>query len=54
MSTFEEEDLIAAGRTAWDDAQGGARNNHDANFLTFHRWETFRKPSRANDVALPG
>lgn len=50
---FEGEDLIAASRTAWDDAQGGAHNNHDANFLTFHRWKTFRNLSRADDVAMP-
>jgi hypothetical protein len=50
---FDGEDLIAASRTAWDDAEGGARNNHDANFLTFHRWEGFRNRSRADDVPLP-
>lgn len=43
---FDGDDLIAACRTAWDDAEGGARNNHDANFLTFHRWENFRKLTR--------
>jgi iduronate 2-sulfatase len=50
---FEGNDLIAACRTAWDDAQGGARNNHDANFLTFHRWQNFRALTRANDVPVP-
>lgn len=50
---FEGGDLIAVCRTAWDDAQGGARNNHDANFLTFHRWPDFRKLTRANDVPMP-
>lgn len=39
---FDETDLIAACRTAWEDNDGGARNNHDANFLTFHRWKDFR------------
>jgi hypothetical protein len=39
---FDGNDIIAACRTAWDDAEGGARNNHDANFLTFHRWKNFR------------
>jgi hypothetical protein len=39
---FEGPDLIAACRTAFDDAEGGAHNNHDANFLTFHRWTNFR------------
>jgi len=50
---FDGDDLIAASRTAWDDARGGARNNHDANFLTFHRWENFRKLSRSDDVPMP-
>lgn len=50
---FDGKDLIAACRTAWDDAEGGARNNHDANFLTFHRWEDFRSLTRKNDVAVP-
>lgn len=40
---FEGEDIIAACRTAYDDPQGGAHNNHDANYLTFHRIASFRK-----------
>jgi hypothetical protein len=39
---FEGDDLIAACRTAYDDGQGGAHNYHDANFLTFHRFQEFR------------
>lgn len=39
---FDGDDLIAACRTAYDDGQGGAHNNHDANFLTFHRISDFR------------
>ena len=39
---FEGDDIIAVCRTAYDDAEGGARDNHDANFLTFHRVENFR------------
>lgn len=39
---FEGEDIIAACRTAFDDGQGGAHNNHDANYLTFHRVKEFR------------
>jgi hypothetical protein len=35
-------DLIAAVRTAFDDANGGAHNQHDANFVTFHRIKDFR------------
>lgn len=39
---FEGDDLIAACRTAYEDGQGGANNNHDANYLTFHRIRQFR------------
>lgn len=39
---FDGPDLIAACRTAYEDGQGGARNNHDANYLTFHRFNNFR------------
>jgi hypothetical protein len=34
---FDGTDIIAACRIAFDDEQGGAHSNHDANFLTFHR-----------------
>jgi cellulase (glycosyl hydrolase family 5) len=40
---FEGEDIIAAIRTAHDDDHGGAHNQHDANFLTFHRIKNFRQ-----------
>lgn len=50
---FDGKDLIAACRTAWDDAEGGAHNNHDANFLTFHRWPDFRTLTRKDDVPIP-
>ncbi len=40
---FDGNDLIAACRTAYDDAEGGAHNNHDANYLTFHRFRNFRE-----------
>ncbi len=40
---FDGKDIIFASRTAYDDGVGGARNNHDANFLTFHRIKNFRK-----------
>lgn len=40
---FEGDDIIFLSRTAFDDEAGGARNNHDANFLTFHRIKNFRK-----------
>lgn len=39
---FEGDDIIFLSRTAYDDETGGAQNNHDANFLTFHRIENFR------------
>lgn len=39
---FENEDIIAVVRTAYDDDFGGANNFHDANYLTFHRIENFR------------
>jgi hypothetical protein len=39
---FDGEDLIAVVRTAFDDEQGGAHNQHDANYLTFHRIADFR------------
>jgi len=39
---FDGPDMIAAVRTAFDDAEGGAHNAHDANYLTFHRIAGFR------------
>lgn len=47
---FEGDDLIVACRTAFDDGLGGAHDQHDANFLTFHRVSNFRKLTRADDV----
>jgi hypothetical protein len=43
---FDGDDIIAVCRTAFDDDTGGAHNNHDANFLTFHRWKNFRALSQ--------
>ncbi len=40
---FEGDDIIAVCRTAHEDGIGGARNNHDANFMTFHRIRNFRE-----------
>ena len=40
---FDEGDIIAAVRTAFDDEYGGAHNAHDANYLTFHRFRDFRR-----------
>lgn len=39
---FDGDDMIAVVRTAFDDEAGGAHNNHDANYLTFHRIPSFR------------
>ncbi len=39
---FDGEDLVAVVRTAYDDGEGGAHNQHDANYLTFHRIPAFR------------
>ncbi len=40
---FEGKDLIFVSRTAFDDTSGGAHNNHDANYLTFHCIRNFRR-----------
>jgi hypothetical protein len=48
---FDGEDIIAACRTAHDDGAGGARNNHDANYFTFHRLKQFRKLGLNDSVA---
>jgi len=40
---FDGKDIVALSRTACDDGLGGAHNQHDANFLTFHRIADFRK-----------
>ena len=47
---IEGADLIATVRTAHDDGLGGAHNQHDANFLTFHRWKNFRQLAAADSV----
>jgi hypothetical protein len=46
---FDGQDLIAACRTAYDDAEGGAHSGHDANFLTFHRIVNFRSRSTGQE-----
>lgn len=50
---FDGADIIAACRTAYDDGWGGAHNNHDANFLTFHRFAGFRGLTMGDSVPLP-
>ncbi|MBI4325314.1 MAG: exo-alpha-sialidase [Chloroflexi bacterium] len=49
----EGDDIIAVCRTAYDDGLGGAHNNHDANFLTFHRFANFRRLTMGDSVPLP-
>lgn len=44
---FEGDDIVAVSRTAYDDGLGGADNQHNANFMTFHRVENFRS---LNDI----
>ena len=41
--SFEGNDIIVLSRTAYFDGSSNAKNNHDANYLTFHRIENFRK-----------
>jgi len=47
---FHDNDLLALVRTSFDDSQGGAHNYHDANFLTFHRWNNFRQLAQRESV----
>jgi hypothetical protein len=42
---IEGDDIIAVSSTAYDDEQDGANSAHDANYLTFHRIQNFRKRS---------
>lgn len=48
---FDGDDIVAVSRTAHDDAWGGARKAHDANFLTFHRIAGFRDLTQADSAA---
>jgi len=50
---FDGDDIVAALRTAYDDGLGGARNAHDANFLTFHRVRAFRTLTPDDSVVDP-
>jgi hypothetical protein len=53
---FEGDDIIAVSRTAYDDGLGGADNQHNANYLTFHRLQHFREMSNVEvpDAPHPG
>lgn len=39
---IEDEDIIAVSRTAWEDSTGNADSQHNANYITFHRFRNFR------------
>ena len=48
---FEGDDnIVYVSRTGWD----GSHNQHDANYLTFHRLEDFRKLDRKDDTPWIG
>lgn len=49
---FDGNDMIAVSRTAFDEGLGGAHNAHDANFMTFHRIENFRKRTMDDSVDM--
>lgn len=40
---IDGEDIVFVSRTSYDDETGGAHNNHDANYLTFHRIKNYRE-----------
>lgn len=44
---FDGNDLVVVARTAFDDGIGGAENQHNSNYLTFHRVEKFRRHAAA-------
>jgi hypothetical protein len=50
---FDADDIIAVSRTAYDDGLGGAHNQHDANYITFHRFKNFRQMTMRNSVMRP-
>jgi hypothetical protein len=50
---FEGEDVIAVARTAFDEESGEAHNQHDANYLTFHRFKNFRRLTSRDSVPVP-
>jgi hypothetical protein len=49
---FDGDDLLAVARTAYDDGEGGAANQHDANYLTFHRFRGFRTLTPGNGAPV--
>ncbi len=53
---FEGDDIIAASRTAFGEGANAAHRQHDANYLTFHRFKDFRNLTMADSApgAKPG
>ena len=49
----EGNDILAVSRTAYDDGMGGADNQHNSNFITFHRFRDFRGPHEPYFVRQP-
>jgi len=47
---FEGDDIIAASRTAHGQGANAAHNQHDANYLTFHRFGDFRTLTMADSA----
>ncbi len=42
---FDGKDIVLVSRTAYEDGLGGADNQHNANFLTFHRIKNYKSRS---------
>lgn len=49
---FEGNDIIAVSRTAWDDETGQADSQHNANYITFHRFKNFRFEKGSTSVGV--
>ncbi|AOJ67832.1 glycosyl hydrolase [Burkholderia sp. MSMB617WGS] len=47
---FEGDDIVAVVRMAFDDSEGGARNQHDSNYVTFVRVRDFRHVEAAKRI----
>lgn len=50
---FDGKDIVFVSRTAWTDSTGEPPRQHDANYLTFHRVEDFRKYTEARVFQIP-
>ncbi|NDP20400.1 MAG: T9SS type A sorting domain-containing protein [Paludibacter sp.] len=50
---FENNDIVAVSRTAFEDTDGLPVRQHDANFFTFHRIENFRINLPNSIIKLP-